>query len=317
MASTREMRLRIKSVKNLAQVTKALETVSASKVKKAVEANNATRSYSEKAWKVLVHLACQPGSKSLHPLLAVRKKVRKTLVVIITSDRGLAGAYNVNIVRQTLQHFQDYETPVVYVVVGRKGRELLVRQRATIIADYADLPVPTSFMDVSSIGKLVVDDYRSEKVDEVYLAYTEYVNTLTQEPVIRKLLPLIVESVDGGSSPANQKASSVFSYEPGQTEILSEIVPRFTALQVYQVLLASQASENASRMNAMRNASDNARDLVQALEMDYNKIRQQVITSDMLDIVGGAVAQEDHHAANGIQGEDDPVGGRHYGTSNR
>jgi F-type H+-transporting ATPase subunit gamma len=289
MASAREMRLRIRSIKNLSQVTRALETVSASKVRKATAAVTATRPYAEKAWKVLIHLARQPGASSLHPLLVERKSVNKILVVMISGDRGLAGAYNVNILRHTLLHFRDFEQPVSYVSVGRKGRDLLMRRRKTVIAEFNNLPTPPTFLDVSAIGRLVVDDFLNGEFDQVYLAYTEFQNMLRQETVIRKLLPLDVEYAGQGANTTHHTAS-VFSYEPDQGELLSQIIPRFTALQVYKAILSAQASEHAARMVAMRNATDNAMDLVGALQLEYNKARQQAITNDILDIAGGAEA---------------------------
>jgi len=290
MPSTRELRLRIRSIKNLAQVTKALETVSASKVRRAIQAYKATQPYSEKAWKVLVHLARQPGHNSLHPLLAERKMDGRVLVVMISSDRGLAGSYNINILRETLEYFQDFQYPVSYVAVGRKGRDLLIRRRKDVIADFSNLPTPLAFNDVSAIGRLVVDDFLADKFDAVYVASTRFVNMVKQIPEINQLLPLKVaygEDHDPGTTHATH---SVFTYEPDQDELLSQIVPRFTALQIYQAILSSQASEHAARMVAMRNATDNVKDLVGSLQLEYNKQRQSMITSDMLDIAGGANA---------------------------
>lgn len=293
MPSPRELRLRVRSIKNLAQVTRALETVSASYVRRAVQATLATRPYAEKAWQVLVHLARQPGHTSLHPLLAERTEVKKVLVVMISGDRGLAGAYNVNILRQTLSHFVNFSAPVHYVAVGRKGRDLLLRRRQNVIADFSHLPNPPSFLDVSAIGKLVVDDFEKAEYDQVWIAYTEYVSMANQRPVIRKLLPLDVESStdpNSATSPTTQKTNSVFVYEPDQEGLLNEIVPRFTAMQIYQSILSSQASEHAARMVAMRNATESANDLIGALQLEYNKLRQQLITNEMLDITGGAEA---------------------------
>ena len=294
MASSREMRLRIRSVKNIAQVTRALETVSASYARKAIRAVEESEPYAEKAWKVLVHLARQPGKSSLHPLLKERKAMDKVLVLLVSGDRGLAGAYNVNIVRNTLQYFTDFEVPVSYVTVGKKGQEMLSRRKKDILAEFSHLPVPASFMDVSAIGRLVVDEYLKDNFDRVYISYTKFESMIRQVPVIRKLLPLDVEykeeNGDGESVRSTHHSNQVFIYEPGQVELLEEIVPRFTALQIYQSILSSQASEQAARMVAMRNATDNAQELISVLQLEYNKVRQQVITGEMLDIVGGVEA---------------------------
>ncbi len=292
MPSTREMRMRIRSVRNLAQVTKAMETVAASRVRKAVAANAASRPYSEKAWKVLLHLARQPGSTSLHPLLSERSPIRKVLVVMISGDRGLAGSYNVNVLRNTLFYFDQFSQPVNYLTVGRQGRDLLLRRHANVIAEFTGLQAPATFLEVSPIARLVVDDFKNHFYDQVFISYTNFENMLKQQPVIRKILPLEVEYSGDGYNVTHSKTSSVFTYEPDQNEILDEVIPRFIAIQIYQAILSSQASEFAARMMAMHNASDNAKQLVGSLELEYNKARQQIITNEMLDIVGGASAQE-------------------------
>jgi F-type H+-transporting ATPase subunit gamma len=189
MASIREMRLRIKSVKSLAQVTKALETVSASKVRKAVFANQASKPYSEKAWKVLLHLARQPGHNNLHPLLNERPNVRKILVVMISGDRGLAGSYNVNVLRNTLVYFDQFSQQVDYVCIGKKGRDLLLRRRANVIAEFTDLKNPATFLEISPISHLVVEDFLAGDHDQFYLSYTEFESMTKQETIIRKILP--------------------------------------------------------------------------------------------------------------------------------
>ncbi len=182
------MRLRIRSVKNISQVTRALQAVSASKVRKAMAALMATRPYAAKAWQVLTHIARQPGRETLHPLLTARSEVRRTLVVVITSDRGLAGAYNTNLIRFVLRTFGDWKNPVCFLTIGRKGRDLLLRRRLNVTADFSGLPAAPSFVDVSAIGRMVVQEFLEGRADEVYLAYTDFINMLRQEPVIKKLL---------------------------------------------------------------------------------------------------------------------------------
>ncbi len=292
MASAREMRLRIRSVKNISQVTRALQAVSASKVRKAIAALMGTRPYATKAWQVLTHISSQPGRGTLHPLLTARAEVKKTLVVVISGDRGLAGAYNTNLIRFALRQFKDWPTPVSYIAVGRKGRDLLVRRRLNVIADFSNLPAAPSFSDVSAIGRMAVEEFLEGRADEVYLVYTDFVNMVKQDPTVKKLLPLEVESGEDRVEAFEQvkHTSAAYIYEPAENEILDEIIPRFTALQVYQSILESLASEHAARMVAMRNATDNALELVGDLQLQYNKVRQQVITNDMLDIAGGAEA---------------------------
>jgi F-type H+-transporting ATPase subunit gamma len=291
MASAREMRMRIRSVKNISQVTRALEAVSASKVRKAMLAVSATRAYASKAWQVLTHIAMQPGRENLHPLLTRRPQVRSVLVLVVSGDRGLAGAYNTNIIRYVTHRFGKSEIPVRYIAVGRKGRDLLMRRRKQVIAEFSNLPAAPSFSDVSAIGHLAVDEFLKGNADEVYLVYTDFVNMARQEAVCKKLLPLEVgASADRVEIYEQKRLSAAYIYEPDEGEIMDEIVPRFTELQVYQAIMESLASEHAARMVAMRNATDNAIELVGGLQLQYNKARQQTITNDLLDIAGGAEA---------------------------
>ncbi len=294
MANAREVKLRIKSVKNIAQVTRALQAVSASRVRKAMDTMYATRPYANKAWQVLTHVAKQPGRETLHPLLTTRSEVKNVIVIMISGDRGLAGPYNSNIIKFSFDKFYKYESPVKFISIGRKGTELLYRRGMDVMADFRDLPPEPSFADVSAIGRMAVDEFLVGNADEVYLLYTDFVNMVRQDPVMKKLLPLEYETEEGlvqaefGVQKDGPSAS--YTYEPGQIEILDEIIPRFTALQVFQAVLESFASEHASRMVAMKSATDNATELAGLLQLEYNKARQLGITSEILDIVGGAEA---------------------------
>lgn len=293
MANAREMRMRIKSVKNIAQITRAMQAVSASAVRKAMQAMMHTRPYSEKAWQVLTHLSEQPGRASLHPLLSNRPQVRQVIAIVITGDRGLAGAYNTNIIRYTLNYFDNFPAEVQYVTVGRKGRDMLARRRKNIIAEFSHLPPAPTFPDIAPIGKIAVDEFLREEVDEVYLVYTDFINMVKQNATVKKLLPLEMDKKEQRVQDfevVKEKAHATYIYEPGETELIDEIVPRFTGLQVYQAILESLASEHAARMVAMKNATDSAIELTSALQLEYNKARQQTITNEMLDIAGGAEA---------------------------
>jgi F-type H+-transporting ATPase subunit gamma len=294
MPNAREVELRIRSIKNIAQVTRALQAVSASKVRKSQQALMNTRPYAQKAWQVLQHIALQPGRDTLHPLLTERQKVNNILVVLITGDRGLAGAYNSNIVRAAMQRFRGSETPVHYVTIGRKGRDLMYRRGQHIIAEFSGLPAAPTYSDVSSIGHTVVEDFLNGTVDEVYLMYTQFISMARQVPVVKKLLPLEVthESEDRVArfEAAQRGPAASYIYEPAQEQILDEIVPRFTGLQIYQAIMESLASEHAARMVAMKNATDAASGLAGDLQLQYNKARQQNITNEILDIAGGAEA---------------------------
>jgi F-type H+-transporting ATPase subunit gamma len=293
MTSAREMRLRIQGVSNIAQVTRALEAVSASKVRKAQRAVLATRPYATQAWNVLQHLSSQPARDYIHPLLTQRPQTRQVLVVLISGDRGLAGAYNTNVIRFALQRFRDFEAEVQYIMVGRKGRDMMARRKKNIQAEFSNLPPDPTYADVSAIGRIVVDEYLEENADEVYLIYTDFINLLKQVPAIKKLLPLELDEGEERVMDYEEERtgpSPAYIYEPSEEELITRIVPRFTALQVYQAILESLASEHAARMVAMRNATQNANELVVGLRLAYNKARQQAITREMLDIVGGAEA---------------------------
>jgi F-type H+-transporting ATPase subunit gamma len=293
MASAREMRLRIRSVGNIAQVTRALQAVSASRVRRAQQAVLATRPYATKAWEVLLHLASQPARGVAHPLLTQRAEVKRITAVVITSDRGLAGAYNANLVRFCLESFRSSPAPVSYVFVGRKGRDMMTRRRLDVRADFSGLPAEPSFADVSAIGRLAVEDYLEGRADQVFLVYTNFVNLLHQIPTTKLLLPLEVARSEARVTEFQQASgpAPAYIYEPGQEELIGQIVPRFTALQVFHAVMESLASEHAARMVAMQNATQNAVELGSALRLEYNQARQQAITSDMLDIVGGVEAQ--------------------------
>jgi F-type H+-transporting ATPase subunit gamma len=309
MASSREMRVRLKSIKNISQVTKALETVSASKVRKAISVYSSTSPYSAKAWEVLVHLAEQTTGEKLHPLLSDRDDVNNILGIMITSDRGLSGAYNMNVVRNTLHYFSDFPQQIQYLTIGKKGRDFLRRRRKPLVAEFSNIPSPPSFLDISPIGRIAVDGFLSGEFDEVYLSFTEYVNMVRQDPTVYKLLPLDIQAIEGrkvgGTKKVlleknrNNQPKAVFTYEPEPGELLTEIVPRFISIQIYQAILSAQASEHAARMIAMGNATDNAKELMSILQMEYNKIRQQAITNDMLDIVGGVEAMSHPHQVTG------------------
>ncbi|MBN1230766.1 MAG: ATP synthase F1 subunit gamma [Anaerolineales bacterium] len=293
MPSAREIQSRIKTVKNIAQVTRALQAVSASRVRQAMEAVFATRPYANKAWEVLTHIANQSSGGGGHPLLRPRKEVKNILVIMLSGDRGLAGPYNTNIMRFTMNKFQNYSAAVKFIAVGKKGSELLFRMGKPILAEFSNIPPSPTFTDISPIGHMAVSEFVSRRADEVYLMYTVFENMVKQVPTMKKLLPLSYKSTDNLVRPdlvENDGIGAPYTYESGQVDILDVILPRFTALQIYQAVLESQASEHAARMVAMKNATENASDLSSDLQLTANKIRQQLITNEMLDIVGGAEA---------------------------
>ncbi len=292
MSVVREMSRHIASIRDISQVTRAMQAVSDSKVRKAVRAVAETQPYATKAWEVLRHLASQPGRDFIHPLLNHRSRVRKTMVILLTSDRSLAGAYNANIIEFAMKEFRDYPCPVEYVLVGKQGLEALVSAGVDVVAEFRDLPEDLAYSDVSAIGRLAMDEFLDEKVDEVFIVYTDYGNMTNLAPALRKLLPFDYQSNTGSVSEyqgSTEERSLGYIYEPSQNELLDEIIPSFTSLQIYQAMLVSVASENASRKIAMQKATDNALELVDELQLKFNKARQQSITNEMLDIIGGTI----------------------------
>ncbi len=299
MATAREIRRRIQSVRNLGQVTRALQAVAASNVRKAQEAALATRAYANAAWEVIVNLGAA-SDEVLHPLLTHRAPVENILIVLMSGDRGLCGAYNQNVVRVARDFGEKRGLPTRYITVGRRGRDMIWRTKAEISAEFHDLPAVPSLLDVSAIARAAIDEFLAGRVDAVYLARTDFVNLLRQNPVIQRLLPLHTAELGGLEETqamveyiVNVRPAQVleYIYEPDAPTVLNEILPRFTELQVYQAMLEAHASEYAARMVAMRNATDNAAVLADDLTLDYNKARQSAITSELLDIVGGAAIQ--------------------------
>jgi F-type H+-transporting ATPase subunit gamma len=291
MANAREVKQRIKSVKNISQVTRALQAVSASKVRKAIDQLEDTRPYSVKAWQVLQHIAEQPDRSTLHPLLERHSEVKKILAIVISGDRGLAGAYNSNLMRVVELWSREVEIPIDYVTIGKRGRDQLLRRGNDILAEFSNLPTQPSYTDISAVGKIALDQFLDGNVDEVYLIYTQFINRMNHQPVVKKLLPLETDLDDRVKDFKDTKPLvGGYIFEPDQKSILEEVVPRFTVLQVFHAVIESLASEHSARMVAMKNATDNATDLADALQLEYNKARQQAITSELLDIAGGAEA---------------------------
>jgi F-type H+-transporting ATPase subunit gamma len=294
MASLREMRLHIRSVRNIAQVTRALQTVSASKVRQAQASVMATRPYTNKALQVLDHLADRRGTL-LHPMLLQRKPIREILVIVVSGDRGLAGAYNAAVVRESLAYFVEEPAPVHYIVIGRKGREMLQRAGVTITAEFSHLPAAPAYGDVSAIGRLAIEEYTNGEADQVYIVYTKFINMLQQRTTVQQLLPIpeispAPQARPEGAAGQIRSAAPGYLFEPGQTQLLDFVIRRLVSIEIYECVLESLASEHAARMVMMRSATENAVELITGLHLVYNKMRQQNITGDLLDIAAGTEA---------------------------
>ena len=282
MATEREIKLRVRSVKNIQQVTKAQQTISASKMRRAQDAVLASRPFEQRLREVLNDLAPYADPKS-SPLL-VKRPVKRALMLLVTSDRGFVGGMNTNNVRSALRHSESLPS-VGWIPVGRKGVAQLRRFAQPVIAEFSGLGDRPTTVDTNVIVKVVVEEFLSARVDEVYLSFTRFVNTLRQVPTVRRILPLVPEEEDVDSRPPLQ-----YLFEPDPETVLNAVLPRLLEVAVYQAILESLASEHSARLIAMRNATEAAGDLIQELTLQANKARQWRITKEMLEIASGAEA---------------------------
>lgn len=283
MATVREIKRRIRSVKNIGQVTRAMEAVSASKMRRAQDRTLASRPYAEKAQEVLSYLAAQPAAGEPHPLLASRP-VKRIGLILIGPDRGLAGALVSNLLRRANRFIQQQNgVQVELITVGRKARDFMLRYGPPLYAEFPAPPDAPRLVDISPIARSAIDAFLDGRFDQVWLSYTDFINTMSQAPVVRQLLP-IQPPTETPRLPAD------FLIEPSPEAVLDELLPAFVQMQVYQAVLEAQASEHSARMVAMRNATESAKELVEDLTLTYNKARQEAITKEILDIAGGAEA---------------------------
>ncbi len=285
MPSVRDMRRRIRSVENTGKVTNAMSLVAASKMRRAQMSVTQGRPFAEKIQELITHLAAQPSDESgVHPLLQFRP-VQRVGVLVISPDRGLCGGMHSNLNRRVGQFVLDQTVPVTAIVVGRKGRDFMVRSGQDVRAVFTDLGERPVLADTTAISRMVIDAYADGEVDEVYLAYTKFVSTVVQTPVVERLLP-----VEPAALTAPERVG--YLYEPDTLGVLDTLLPRFVEMEVYHTLLESIASEQSARMVAMRNATENANELVDDLTIVMNKIRQESITNELLDLIGGQIALE-------------------------
>jgi F-type H+-transporting ATPase subunit gamma len=286
MPSTREIRRRIRSVKNMTQITRAMEMVSASKMRRAQRNVLATRPYADRMLDVMGELTDRAVGTRSGTLLEVRPNVRSVGLIVVTPDKGLTGAMITNVLRRAGRFILDEHgraRQVETLAVGKKGRDFLVRTGQNLVAEVTKLGDYPKLVDTLGIATSVISGFLEERYDEVYVIYGEFVNTLVQRPALKRLLP-----VEAPNEPAEKKWD--YNYEPGQEEVLRELLPRFVEVQLYQAILESIASEHSARMVAMRNATDNAKDLTRDLTLSYNKTRQANLTQEVSEIASGAAA---------------------------
>jgi F-type H+-transporting ATPase subunit gamma len=283
MASQRDIRRRIGSVRNIKQITRAMQFVAASKLKRAQDATLAARPYSEKIDEVLADRAAVLGEED-HPLLGEREG-GKRLIVLITTDRPLAGPLNTNIVRFVARDIVEHHDDLAVITVGRKGRDAMRRTGVPLAAHFATFGDRPTFADVIPLARLVTDDFLAETYNRVDIVYSHWVSTLVQQPTLATILP-IQPSADTEGIPGNQ-----FIFEPSPAAVLDQLLPRYVATELFQAVLEAKASEESSRMVAMKNATENAEDLIEDLTLSYNKVRQANITREMIEIASGANAR--------------------------
>ena len=282
MADIRLIRRRIRGVQSIAKITRAMEMIATSKMRRAQEAGLAGRPYDEKIQQVIADLAAIQSGSAPHPLLQ-RREVSKIGVVHITPDRGLCGGLNASVNRRTAGFILEQSVPVTLVTVGRKGIDFMRRYGRDVRAEFSRLGDRPELLDTLPISRVVIDDYTNGFVDMVYLVYARFVSTMVQRTELEQILP-----VEPAVLPAMQNVEYI--YEPSSDAVLGELLPRFVEMQVYHAILESIASEQSSRMVAMRNATDNANEIIEDLTLLYNKARQESITKELLDITGGAAA---------------------------
>ena len=286
MPSTREIRRRIRSVKNMTQITRAMEMVSASKMRRAQRNVLATRPYADRLLDVMGELTARAVGARRGTLLEVRPNVTKIGLIVVTPDKGLTGAMITNVVRRAGRFLLDERErgrQLEVLAVGKKGRDFLVRTGQNLVAEVTKLGDYPKLVDTLGIATSVISGFREGRYDEVYVIYSEFVNTLVQRPALKRLLPV---------EPPNEAIEKQvdYTYEPSQEEVMQDLLPRFVEVQLYQAILESIASEHSARMVAMRNATDNAKDLTRDLTLSYNKTRQANITKEVSEIASGAAA---------------------------
>ncbi len=281
-ANTRQIRRRIRSVKSTAQITKAMEMVATSKMRRAQNMVLASRPYSDKMVELLSHLAAVAhSSEAPHPLLA-RREPRTIGLLVITADRGLCGSLNSNAIRKAASFILEQNKPVKIVAVGRKGRDWLIRRGQNVVAEFTQMSDRPALIETTPISHILIDEYASAGIDEAYVVYSHFVSTLVQRPVAKRILPVEPAALSG--------ASKEYIYEPNIPAVLDHLLPRFVEVQVYQTILEAIASEQSARMVAMRNATENAKELIDDLTLSYNRARQASITTEITEIAAGAEA---------------------------
>jgi F-type H+-transporting ATPase subunit gamma len=284
MPAYRDIVRRIDSIKNTQKITKAMQVVAATRLRRAQAAVQATRPYAEKMLEVL-QTAGERATEYRHPFL-VRREGKRAVMILVTTDKGLTGALNVNNLRVATRYMREnYPDKEEYVTLGRKGRDFLLRFRRNVIADSSGLPDRPSIATILSAVAVALEEYTRGDVDAVLLCYAKWISTLRQEPVVRTLIPAEIPEREKDAGPRAD-----YIYEPDPESVLDALLPRYVETQVYQAVLENKASEYSAKMIAMQNATKAAGDFIETLTLFANKVRQAGITTELMEIVGGAEA---------------------------
>jgi F-type H+-transporting ATPase subunit gamma len=286
MAGGKEIRTKIKSVENTKKITKAMEMVAASKMRKAQDRMQASRPYAEKIRNVAAHLS-YAESESKHPFLVSREKVKNVGLIVVTSDKGLCGGLNTNVLRTSLNQIKTWEKEgkkVEISAIGNKGFGFMNRIGANVKSNIIGLGDTPQLEDLIGTIKVMLDAYINGEIDQLYVCYTKFINTMKQEPMMDQVLPLTGEKLGAPEGPWD------YIYEPDADSVIDELLKRYIESVIYHAVAENQASEQSARMVAMKAASDNAKNVIDELKLVYNKARQAAITKEISEIVGGAAA---------------------------
>ncbi len=301
MPSTREIRRRIGSAKNVSQITRAMEMVAASRMRRAQQAVVAGRPYANKIAEVIQNLAARVAGTQDEsvPALLQQRPIKNATIILISGDRGLAGALNANVIRRAIRFMtEEAGVPTSVVAVGKKGRDFMIRYGRSLTAEFIGLSDRPALKDIYPIARVATEEFLSGRSDAVYLIYTDFVNTLTQRPTVYRLLPVDVSQIgDEGSLPGDNnpelpltRPSTEYIFEPSTGAVLEALVPRYIEVRIYQALLEHIASYQSAQMVAMRNATENAKEMISELTLAYNKLRQANITREIIEVSSGAAA---------------------------
>lgn len=313
MTSAKEIKKRIKSISNTKKITKAMEMVSASKMRRAIELVLKTRTYANLSWNTIINIAQSLNAgKNLHPLLEKREKIHKVAIVLISSNRGLCGGFNSAIINKAIKSIKKHDKGIEtdFIIIGSRGLSINSRFGYNIIAEFPKVDSNSEVSEISPVASLLIEDFLNKKYDKIILAYTDFVNPIKQVPRMRQILPVDIDNQDeylgavGKSEKVGvskelikeketkhlQNNKFIFKYEPSPEEVLDKLLPRLIEIQLFQALLESNASEHSARMAAMHQATDAASDLVSELTLFYNKARQASITAEIAEISAGVIS---------------------------